>query len=198
VSRASKAKRASIKKRLESSIKEHSRPLEVFFRQGFGRGIRGPVPSFEKHRAWAERVRSILTFSDDDRATRKAFDAFDFDVDDPRNWGALLRVFAKILEPELDDLANGPKSAGAKLKWTFAKRVDLVLKIQGLRQNSPTKLPDHQACRRIIDPIKPMRVPEKKVVALVRQAVAGRREWRRRAKNGKAELPAFLKKGKDR
>jgi hypothetical protein len=191
-----KAKRFSIKKRLESSIKEHSESLEVFFRQGFGRGISGPVPNFEKHQAWAERVRAIITLNDNDRATRKAFGAFNFNADDPRNWGALLRLFAEMLEPEIDELVIGPKSAGAKKKWTFEKRMDLVLEIDRLRQNSPAKLSDPQACRRIIDPAKPMRVPQSKVEALVKQAVTGRRDWRRRAKNGAVELPAFLKKRK--
>lgn len=195
---SAKPQQISIKKRLQTSIKRHSLFVEVSFRKGFGRGISGPVPSFEDRTAWAQRVRRILSLSNSDRATKKAFDAFGFDADDPRNWGSLLRVFAEMLEPELDDLAIGPKSAGRKMEWSFERRKDLVLEIDRMRRTSSAKLTDHQACRKILDPKAPTRVLKSKVDALVKQAVTGRRHWRRRAENGFVELPAFLKKGKNR
>lgn len=194
-----KANRISIKKRLQTSIKAHSTPVEVFFRKGLGKGISGPIPSFEDTRAWAERVQQILTIGRGDKATKKAFDTFGLDPVDPRNWASLLRALAEVLEPELDDLAAGSQTAGAKKDWTRDRRLELVRTIERVRQSSAMRLSDKQICKRLVEAKEsPALYRDSTVGALVRQAVAGRRQWRRLAERDSLELPAFLRKRKNK
>lgn len=180
-----KTRRDSIKKRLRVLLKQHSRPAAVAARKGFGLGISGPVPSIEDPVAWASRVREILTLDGTDKAVKKAFETFDLDPGDPRNWVSILNYLARVLEPELEDLTVRRKR-GAKKKWTREVRFELVSEIERVRWVGDKRLTDPQACKRVANESDNPRIRGSKISALVKQAVSGRRQPTSRARGSGA------------
>ncbi|MDO8874635.1 MAG: hypothetical protein Q8M24_22940 [Pseudolabrys sp.] len=186
-----------VRNRLRLAIKADAHPLASALRKGGGLGIGGPIPDFEDHEAWARRVRLLFNVGPNDMALKKAFDVFGFDPCDPVSWRSLLQAMATVLEPEIDAVAAKPKKRGAKKKWVPSLRLELVLAVDRIQRESPTRVIDEDACAKLKkqDDI-PSLFLTTGVGALVKQLDLGRRQLRRLAERGARELPASLKRKK--
>lgn len=120
---------------------------------------------------------------EEEKVLMDAFWRFNLDPADPRDWRALLDIFADVLAPELSALRAEYKRAGAPKKWNSVRRKQLAATVDKLKREARTKITDLEACKRLKKvPGNPPHIRYASAGALVRQVIEGRRLIRRPAR----------------
>lgn len=136
-------KRESAAIRLRNRLETRGSPNFQRRRKYRDIGITGKPPKLSDPVVWYFTARSALTLGKGHRALKRAFETFDLDPNDPRDWPELAEELALIVFSE-------PKPAGRRRKWTWDRHSELIDAVARYRQSNPKRISDRRACELIV------------------------------------------------